>query len=141
MICKIKPEEIDDVLNIWIDASIQAHGFIDEGFWKSKTVDMREIYIPNSETYIFIENGIIKGFFSLHGDTLAAMFVSPEFQRNGIGRKMMEKAKTLRHGLELAVYKENPKGIEFYEKCGFRIIRDRVDVHTGHIEVIMNYGS
>ncbi|WP_419662328.1 GCN5-related N-acetyltransferase [Desulfosarcina variabilis str. Montpellier] len=141
MIRKIEKEEINDVLNIWINASIQAHNFIDEEFWKSKTVDMRETYIPNSDTYIFKENEIIKGFFSLHGNTLAAMFVSPEFHSNGIGREMMEKAKSLRNKLELTVYKENPKSIEFYKKCGFQIIKEKVDVHTGHIEVLMNFSS
>jgi putative acetyltransferase len=141
MIRKTEPEEINDVLTVWLNASIMAHSFIDKEFWESKMVDMREIYIPNSETYIFKENEIIKGFFSLHGNTLAAMFVSPEFQSNGIGQKMMGKAKTLRNSLELTVYKENPKSIEFYKKCGFQIIQEKVDVHTGHNEVLMNYGS
>ena len=135
MIRKIEPEEINDVLIVWINASIQAHSFIDEEFWKSKMVDMRETYIPNSETYIFKENEIIKGFFSLQGNTLAAMFVPIEFQNNGIGRKMMEKAKTLRKFLELTVYKENQEGIAFYENCGFKIIKEKVDVHTEHIEI------
>lgn len=138
---KIEPEEIDDVLDVWINASIQAHSFIDKEFWRSKIDDMREIYIPNSDTYIFKENEIVKGFFCLHGGTLAAMFVSPEFQGNGIGRKMMEKAKSLRDRLELTVYKENPKSIEFYRKCGFQIIKEKIDAHTGHVEVLMNYGS
>ena len=140
MIRKIEPEEINDVLIVWINASIQAHSFIDEEFWKSKMVDMRETYIPNSETYIYKENEIIKGFFSLQGNTLAAMFVSIEFQSNGIGRKMMEKAKTLGKILELTVYKENQKGIAFYKNCGFKIIKEKVDIHTGHIEILMNYG-
>ena len=140
MIRRIEPEEINDVLIVWINASIQAHSFIDEEFWKSKMVDMRETYIPNSETYIYKENEIIKGFFSLQGNTLAAMFVSIEFQSNGIGRKMMEKAKTLRKFLELTVYKENQKGIAFYKNCGFKIIKEKVDIHTGHIEILMNYG-
>ena len=141
MIRKIEPEEINDVLDVWISASIQAHSFIDKEFWKSKIDDMRELYIPNSDTYIFKENEIIKGFFSLHGNMLAAMFVSPWFQGNGIGRKMMEKAKSLRDRLELTAYKENPKSIEFYGKCGFQIIKEKVDIHTGHVEVLMNYGS
>ena len=63
MIRKIEPEEINDVLDVWIKASIQAHSFIDKEFWKSKIDDMREIYIPNSDTYIFKESEIIKGFF------------------------------------------------------------------------------
>jgi putative acetyltransferase len=141
MIRKIEPEEISYVLDVWINASIQAHSFIDKEFWESKIDDMREIYIPNSDTYIFKENEIVKGFFSLHDNTLAAMFVSPEFQGNGIGRKMMEKAKFLRDRLELTAYKENPKSIEFYGKCGFQIIKEKVDIHTGHVEVLMNYGS
>jgi len=141
MIRKIEPEEISYVLDVWINASIQAHSFIDKEFWESKIDDMREIYIPNSDTYIFKENEIVKGFFSLHDNTLAAMFVSPEFQGNGIRRKMMEKAKSLRDRLELTAYKENPKSIEFYGKCGFQIIKEKVDIHTGHVEVLMNYGS
>lgn len=95
MIRKFEPEEINDVLDVWINASIQAHSFIDKEFWKSKMDAMRETYIPNSDTYIFKENEIIKGFFSLHGDTLAAMFVSPEFQGNGVGCRLMDKAKSL----------------------------------------------
>ncbi|MBN1931659.1 MAG: GNAT family N-acetyltransferase [Desulfobacterales bacterium] len=141
MIRKFEPEEINDVLDVWINALIQEHSFIDKEFWKSKMDAMRETYIPNSDTYIFKENEIVKGFFSLHGDTLAAMFVSPEFQGNGIGRKLMDKAKSLRNRFELTVYKENPKGIEFYKKCGFEIIKEKVDVHTGHIEVLMKYSS
>ena len=141
MIRKIEPEEINDVLGVWINASTQAHGFIDKEFWKSKIDDMREIYIPNSDTYIFKENKIIKGFFSLHGNTLAAMFVSPEFQGNGIGQKLMVKAKSLRSRLELTVYKENPKSIEFYKKCGFRSIKEKINEHTGHIEILMKYSS
>lgn len=141
MIRKIEPEEINDVLDVWITSSIQAHSFIDKEFWTSKIDAMREIYIPNSDTYIFKENEITKGFFSLHGDTLAAMFVSPEFQGNGIGFKLMDKAKSLRSMLELTVYKENPKSIEFYKKCGFKTIKEKVDEHTGHIEILMKYNS
>ncbi len=141
MIRKIEPEEINDVLDVWINASIQAHRFIDKEFWKSKIDDMRDIYIPNSDTYIFKENEIIKGFFSLHGNMLAAMFVSPEFQGNGIGQKLMAKAKPLRSRLELTVYQENLKSIEFYKKCGFRSIKEKIDEHTGHIEILMKYSS
>ena len=67
MISKLESEEINDVLDIWLKASIQAHGFISEEFWKSKIDAMRTIYIPSSETYVYKENEIIKGFFSLHG--------------------------------------------------------------------------
>ena len=140
MIRKLKTEEINNVLDIWVKASIEAHSFVPQEFWESKMDVMRDTYIPASDTYVFEENGTIKGFFSLHDDTLAAMFVSPEFQGKGIGHKFMDKAKSLRNSLELTVYKENPKGIAFYQKCGFKIIKEHIDEHTGHMEILMKYG-
>ncbi len=140
MIRKLKTEEINDVLDIWVKASIDAHSFVSPEFWESRMDVMRDTYIPASNTYVFEENEIIKGFFSLHNDTLAAMFVSPEFHGRGIGRRLMDKAKSLRNSLELTVYKENPKSIDFYRKRGFRIIQEQIDKHTGHIEILMKYG-
>ena len=132
---------MNDVLDIWLNASIQAHDFVDAEFWESKTDDMRDIYIPASDTYVFIEDNVIKGFFSLHGDTLAAMFVAPDFQSQGIGQQMMKRATSLRNKLYLAVYQKNPRGIDFYRKCGFVISKEEVDEHTGHMEILMEYNS
>ena len=98
-------------------------------------------YIPASDTYVFTEDEIIKGFFSLQGNTLSAMFVSPDFQGKGIGKQLMNKAKSLRNKLLLTVYRENPKSINFYKKCGFGIIKEKVDDHTGHLEILMEYRS
>ena len=141
MIRKLKTEEINEILDVWLKASINAHWFIEEKFWKSKIVAMRTIYIPSSETYVFKEKDMIKGFFSIKDETLAAMFVSPEYQGKGIGYKLMDKAKTLRDRLELTVYRENHKGIDFYIKCGFETIKEKVDEHTGHIEILMKFSS
>lgn len=141
MIRAFQSTDMNDVLDIWLRASIEAHGFVDRGFWESKVDDMRETYIPASDTYVFMEDSIIKGFFSLRGDTLAAMFVTPDFQGKGIGRKLMKKAKSLRKKMDLTVYRENPGSIGFYRKCGFVTIKERVDERTGHIEILMEYGT
>jgi len=132
---------MNDVWDIWLKASIKAHSFVEGTFWESKIDDMRETYIPASDTYVFTDNGIIKGFLSLHGNTLAAMFVSPDFQGKGTGQQLMKKAKALRKKLDLTVYQENPKSIQFYRKCGFTIAGERIDEHTGHIEILMEYSS
>ena len=137
MIRRFKFSDMDDVLNIWLEASVDAHRFVESTFWESKVDDMREKYIPASDTYVFSDNQRVRGFFSLDGDTLAAMFVAPGFQGKGIGQRLMEKAKSLRRELKLAVYRENPKSIQFYQKCGFRIIGERIDEHTGHFELLM----
>lgn len=139
MIRAFESSDMNDVLDIWLRASIEAHSFVGREFWESKIEDMRKTYIPASDTYVFIDREVIKGFFSLYGDTLAAMFVSPDFQGNGIGQQLMGKAKSLRNKLSLTVYKENPRSIDFYRKSGFVIIKEKVDEHTGHIEILMEY--
>jgi putative acetyltransferase len=141
MIRAFESSDMDGVLNIWLEASVGAHGFVGREFWESRVDDMCETYIPASDTYVFSENGTVKGFFSLHGDSLAAIFVSPDAQSKGIGQQLMNEAKSLRRRLNLTVYRENEKSIEFYSKCGFKPVKERVDEHTGHIEILMEYSS
>ncbi|MBD3895834.1 GNAT family N-acetyltransferase [Halomonas sp. ML-15] len=137
MIRDFRPGDMDAVIDIWLDASIAAHDFIDAGFWRSKADDMREVYIPASETYVYDHGQVVKGFFSLHGDALAALFVAPACQGQGIGSALLERAKRLRSELTIDVYKENRKTIGFYESCGFEAITETVCEYTGHRELVM----
>jgi len=141
MIRNYQETDMDQILSIWLDASIKAHSFIEKEFWESKVIDMREIYLPGSEIFVFEEDEIIKGFVALSGDTLAAVFVSPNEQGKGIGKQLVDKSKELRRKLDLTVYKENRDSIEFYKKCGFKRIKEQIDVHTGHVEILMKFNS
>ena len=139
MIRDFKEMDMEQVLNIWLEASIKAHSFIEKSFWESKLIEMRDIYLPSGETYVYEADGSISGFVSLCDDTLAALFVSPSFQSKGIGTQLMAKAKDVRRNLQLTVYKENNKSIEFYKKCGFRILKEQIDEHTGYKEFLMGF--
>ena len=137
MIRKFKDSDIAQVLSLWLEVSIKAHDFIDKEFWESKIEDMKEIYIPSGETYVYEENSIIKGFVSLCNDTLAAIFVASDSQGNGIGTELINKAKDIRSSLTLTVYKENLKSVNFYKKNGFKAEKEQLDPHTGHTEIVM----
>ena len=127
------------VLKIWLDASIKAHDFIEKEFWAGKVTEMREVYLPSAETYVYDEAGIIQGFISLYGDTIAAFLVSPNVQGKGIGKQLMRKAKAVGQNLNLTVYKENRKSIEFYKRCAFKTQKEQIDEHTGHPELLMTF--
>lgn len=137
MIRRFRQSDLDQVIDIWLEASIQAHDFVESAFWKAKVKDMREIYIPSAETYVYDEDGVIKGFAALSGDTLAAIFVAPNCQGSGIGKQLMAKAKEVHELPTLTVYKENRRSIEFYKQRGFKIVREQIDEHTGHPELLM----
>lgn len=137
MIREYRPDDIERVLAIWLAASIQAHNFIEPGFWESNVADMREVYIPASETMVFETAVGIEGFYCLRGNALAALFVAPDSQRRGIGSILMQSAQQRRANLELAVYKANTGSIAFYRNHGFSITAERLDAGTGHPELIM----
>jgi len=139
MIREFKQSDMQPVLDIWLEASIDAHGFIDRGFWESNVSAMREIYLPSSEIYVSEDNGTVNGFIALVDNTVAALFVSPEFQGYGTGTRLLNKAKELRSTLELCVYKENVKSIQFYRKHLFAAEGEHTDAKTGHVQILMRW--
>ncbi|MBT4087010.1 MAG: N-acetyltransferase [Deltaproteobacteria bacterium] len=141
MIRKFQQSDLDHVINIWLETSIITHNFVDSEFWNSKVDDMRNIYIPSSETYIYEDGEIVKGFVSLFKNTIAALFVTSSNQGLGIGKQLIAKSKEVRDRLDLNVYKENVKSIEFYKKCGFKVLKEQIDEHTGHPELVMIFSS
>ncbi|MGP5310012.1 N-acetyltransferase [Vreelandella alkaliphila] len=137
MIRKYRETDIDQILEIWLSASIKAHAFVEAEFWASKVNEMRDVYIPASETFVFESDNQIAGFYSLYGNTLAAVFVSPSLQGRGVGTAMLDDAKSRRECLQLTVYRENTPSINFYKKQGFISLGEQVDEQTGHPELVM----
>lgn len=137
MIRPYNKEDMNCVLDIWLSASIKAHDFITKDYWISQVGDMENIYLPNSESYVFEQNRDVIGFYSLYGNHLAAIFVSTKEQSQGIGTMLITHAKQQRKQLSLSVYKENEASYQFYLKQGFTITSEQVDKHTGHTEFTM----
>ncbi|WP_412498460.1 N-acetyltransferase [Vibrio furnissii] len=140
MIRKYNENEMDSVLEIWLSASVQAHDFISPEFWESQVENMRNIYIPASETYVYEVESKVVGFYALYENSLAAIFVSPELQGKGIGKQLLSHAKIQRAELSLAVYKENQASYQFYLSQGFKVLSEQLDEHTGHPEYTMSSG-
>ncbi len=110
-------------------------------YWESKVADMRNIYIPASETYVYENEGTIKGFISIHENNIAAIFVSPTQQGKGIGSELIEFVKNKNKELSLCVYKSNAKSISFYKKHGFQEVCEQIDEHTNFPEITMKLNS
>ena len=66
MIREYIEDDLDVILEIWLKASIKAHDFVEPEFWRLQTENMRTIYIPASETFVYLESNEIIGFYSLY---------------------------------------------------------------------------
>ncbi len=107
MIRKYNSNDLDSVLEIWLEASVKAHDFVPADFWESQVESMRNIYIPASEVFVYEIESKIVGFYALYESALAAIFVFSEFQGKGIGKQLLSHAKAQRAILSLSVYREN----------------------------------
>jgi len=134
--------DMTPVLEVWLSASIAAHDFVDPAFWRGQLENMHNLYLPAATVYVYEENSQIIGFYALLGDAqLAAIFVSPGMQGQGIGSAMMAHAMTGKAGMTLSVYKANMASVRFYQSHGFVITHEQCDEATGQEEYVMRVGG
>ena len=136
----LQPQDIDSVMSIWLQSTILAHPFIENSYWMKNHDVVKNIYIPNSTTYVYESEEDIQGFISIIEDSfIGALFIAPEIQGKGIGSQLLQEALSHYPKLSLAVYKDNLSATKFYQSKGFKIAQEQVDEDSGHKEYIMIY--
>lgn len=131
--------DFNALTEIWFNASVKAHDFIPEIYWKNNKVKMQNTYLPMSEVYLAADTTKIHGFIALVENTIAAIFISPEQQGKGIGKLLINHAKSIRNNLELNVYQQNTNSVRFYESVGFKVIEETFDEETESKEFLMRW--
>lgn len=140
MVRKFEWDDLDFVMQIWYDTNISAHSFIPEEYWKKNFAMVKEI-LPQAEVYVHEDNctNRIDGFIGLSGDYIAGIFVRETMQSGGIGKALLDYAKTVKERLRLNVYQKNTRAVCFYEREGFVISSDDQDEDTGEKEFVMTW--
>ncbi|QCP02308.1 GNAT family N-acetyltransferase [Salinivibrio kushneri] len=138
---RMRPDDTEPVLDIWLNASLQAHDFIDEAFWHQQRDAMRASYLPMADVWVGTYQEVILGFYALHGNTLAAIFVDPAHQGAGVGSQLLDHAKLQKPTIDLTVYQKNTASYAFYLRHGFVVDREQTDPHTGEREWRMVYSG
>lgn len=138
MIREFRNQDLDRIMELWLNTNISAHSFIKEEYWKSN-LDEVKLMMPKAEVYVYEENGNIQGFVGLMNDYIAGIFVLSQYQSKGIGKMLLDYIKKKRDRLDLTVYKENDKAVRFYLRENFAIEKEQVDENTGKIELKMSW--
>ena len=82
-----------------------------------------DVVLKRRETWVARLKGDIVGFMVLVGDDLDQLYVLPGHYRSGVGRKLLDIAKTRSPArLHLYTFQRNVRARSFYEAEGFRII-------------------
>ncbi|MDD7972467.1 GNAT family N-acetyltransferase [Roseinatronobacter alkalisoli] len=111
--------------SIWFDASMIAHPFIG----KRRLLEQRQLiadeYLPKAETWVACHSDDAIGFISLLGSFIGGLFIAPDRQGMGAGRKLVAHALALKGELSLEVYTENEQAVRFYTSLGFSEVSRR----------------
>ena len=141
MIKEFKIEHLEKVMEIWLETNINAHDFIEKDYWINN-FDLVKKLLPDAKVYIFEENNIIKGFLGVIEDGyIAGLFVKKEYQREGIGKKLIEYIKPKYNQLKLDVYIKNKNAIKFYIKNDFKVVSEKNNEDTNEFEYEMIFNK
>ncbi len=123
--------DLDAVLSSWEVATRLAHPFMTDEFIAQERINVAEIYMPNTDTWVAEIDNHVEGFIALMGNEVGAIFLQPEFHGKGVGKALMDKAQALHGDLEVEVFKANSMGRKFYSRYGFEHSEEKLHKPTG----------
>lgn len=141
MIREFKETDIEEIIETWFLSSSLAHPFLEDSFMEKEKQNIREIYLPNTKTWVFEVSEKVVGFISMMGNEVGAIFVRPEFHGKRIGKNLMDLVAGLYGELEVEVFAENLIGRAFYDRYGFKVYKEHFHKLTGHKLLRMKFNS
>ena len=140
MIREFRENDLDIIMQIWVDTNIQAHNFIPKEYWINN-YDMVKGMLPQAEVYVYEddETNQIDSFIGLADDYIAGIFVRNGVQSKGIGKQLLDYMKCIKPSLSLSVYEKNTRAVCFYQREKFMVQSETVDENTNEKEFVMSW--
>lgn len=140
MIRTFQENDLNSVMQIWLDTNIKAHSFIPTEYWIGHYATVIQM-LPQAEVYVYEEEDThqVLGFIGLIDHYIAGIFVDDTVQSKGIGKQLLDHAKEMKSTLHLNVYQKNTQAISFYQREQFVIQSESVDDSTNEKEFLMAF--
>ena len=138
MIRKFETQDLDAVMQIWMDGNLDAHAFIPASFWTEHFEMVRDLLLQ-AELYVH-ENEAprqIDGFIGLTENHIEGIFVAKAARSKGIGKALLDYVKSRRPRLDLSVYQKNERALAFYRREQFVVQSEGIDEDTNEADIQM----
>ena len=138
MIRKFENLDLDAVMQIWLQANLDAHAFIPASFCEAHFEMVRDL-LPQAELYVHEDAGTrqIDGFIGLTENHIEGIFVAKAARSKGVGKSLLEYAKSCKPYLTLRVYQKNERALAFYRREKFVVQSEGIDEDTNEAEIQM----
>ncbi|WP_144967920.1 acetyltransferase [Pseudomonas sp. DE0010] len=108
------------LLDIWLRAVRATHHFLQQADIEALLVQLRDVYLPAVELWIAqdLKDGPL-GFIGLNESHVEMLFIEPDRRGEGIGRALLDHARSSRGQMSVDVNEQNPEAVGFYLHYGF----------------------
>ncbi|MGJ7476085.1 acetyltransferase [Pseudomonas fulva] len=108
------------LLDIWLRAVRATHHFLQQADIEALLVQLRDVYLPAVELWIAqdLKDGPL-GFIGLNESHVEMLFIEPHRRGEGIGRALLDHARSSRGQMSVDVNEQNPEAVGFYLHYGF----------------------
>lgn len=122
------PDEASAIADVWLRsrraAAIPSPAHADDQVraW------IQDVLLPSAEVWVATATGQVVGMLALNDGCVEQLYVAPEWQRQGHGGRLIERAQALRDSLTLWTFESNLQAQRFYEAHGFArtgVVSDR----------------
>ena len=128
--------DLDAVMDLWLEANLQAHAFIPAAYWHRHAPQVR-VLLPQAQVWVYERAAHICGLIGVQQDYVAGLFVARPQRSKGIGHQLLHTVKAQHERLALSVYQRNEGAVRFYRREGFVTVDVQMDPDTGACECHM----
>ena len=108
------------LLNIWLRSVRATHHFLQESDIEALLPQLRDIYLPAVELWVAVNaEDCPLGFIGLNENHVEMLFIEPDLRGKGIGRALLDHARSSRKQMSVDVNEQNPEAVGFYLHYGF----------------------
>lgn len=108
------------LLNIWQRSVRATHHFLQESVIEELLPQLRDNYLPAVELWVAVDTEDSPlGFIGLNENHVEMLFIEPDLRGKGIGRALLDHARSSRKQMSVDVNEQNPEAVGFYLHYGF----------------------
>ncbi len=132
-----RPVEYDEIARVWMDSWVSTGIEAASHFLLAKLRARVPIEVEKGwSLFVADDEGRLAAMLAMHLPLryLDQLFVAPEYQGHGLGRRLLAFTRTrLPDEIELRCVRENKKAWRWYEREGFVFEQEKVEPMTGFI--------
>jgi ribosomal protein S18 acetylase RimI-like enzyme len=132
-----RPDEYDEVARVWMNSWVSTGLDEASNFLLAKLrARVRQEVDKGWSLFVADDDGTLAAMLAIHLPLryLDQLFVAPEYQDHGLGRRLLTFTRThLPDEIELRCVRDNEKAWRWYEREGFIFEKETVEPMTGFV--------